>query len=80
MPPDEGKTKYDKYEYYITKVSMDGESHVILSTVGCTEQGIYYDQNVFKGTLSEVLKKAETADNTKHDRLAKILQKIKKGS
>jgi hypothetical protein len=80
MPPDEGKTKYDKYEYYITKVSIDGEPYVILSTVGCTEQGIYYDQNVFKGTLPEVFKKAETTGDTKHDRLAKILQKIKKGS
>jgi len=81
MPPDKGDASFNKYSYYVTPVKIDGEPHTILSTVGHTEQGIYYDQNVFKGTPEEVLAKAKNeTSNKKYDRLNKILQDIKEDS
>jgi len=60
----------------IIGVNIDGESHTILSTVGCNEHKIYYDQNVFKGTPKEVFAKAKNeASNPKYSRLNEILQK-----
>jgi len=81
MPPDKGDASFNKYSYYITPAKIDGEPYTILSTVGHTEQGIYYDQNVFEGTPKEVFAKARNeTSNKKYDRLNKILQDTKEDS
>jgi len=80
MKPDKENASFDKYSYYITKVNIDGESHTILSTVGSVEQKIYYDQNVFKGTMQEVFARAKNdTSDAKYSRLKEILKKTDKG-
>jgi len=78
MPADGTNAKYSKYSYYITGVNLDGESHTILSIVGHSENGIYYDQNVFRGTPEEVFAKSKNLiENQKYKRLNKILRNTK---
>jgi hypothetical protein len=79
MKPDKEDANFSNYSYYITKVNIDSESYTIFSVVGRIWNELYYDQNVFKGTVLEVFAKAinETND-TKYSRLNEILQKAKK--
>jgi len=76
MKPDKDvvNPKFNKYSYYITPVNIDGKSHTILSTIGYKGEEIYYDQNVFKGTLEQTFTKARTTDNAKYSRLKEILK------
>jgi len=77
--PDKENSKYNKYSYYITSVQIDYELHTILSTVGYTEKGIYYDHNVFEGTPQEIFTKAKKeTNNSKFSRLNEILRKMEK--
>jgi len=79
MPADGVNAKYSKYSYYITRVNIDSESHTILSIVGHGENGIYYDQNVFKGTPEEVFARSKgLIGNQKYKRLNKILRNTEK--
>jgi hypothetical protein len=76
MPPGKEYAKFGNYSYYITPVNIDGESNAILSTVGYKGKEIYYDQNVFKGTVQEVFKEAKnTINDPKYNRLNDILRK-----
>jgi len=80
MLPEGDNIKYNKYSYYITRVNIDGKSHIILSTTGKMGNEIYYDQNVFEGTPEEVFSKVGNSEgNSKYERLAKILHNNKKG-
>ncbi|MDR2731953.1 MAG: hypothetical protein LBB36_01910 [Fibromonadaceae bacterium] len=51
MSPDPNRVnpRFAKYSYYITQAKIDGESYIILSTVGYKGHEIYYDQNGVKG-------------------------------
>jgi hypothetical protein len=54
--------KYDRYQYFLTGVKMDGVCYTVLSTVGIHNGNIYYDQMVFpyeKHMLMEEIKKGE---------------------
>ena len=75
MLADKQNSKFNNYSYYITNISMDGNPYVILSTVGYNKYGIYYDQNVFKGTVYEVFTRAKNKTNDpKYSRLSEILK------
>jgi len=81
MSPEGDNAKYHKYYYYITPAKIDGKQYTILSTVGRTDQEIYYDQNVFYGTPQEVFAKVELeASNAKYSRLNAILNKKAKAT
>jgi hypothetical protein len=77
MPPEVENANFNNYSYYITGIYMDGNSFIVLSTVGRTDREIYYDHNVFEGTKNEVFEKAKNAadDDYKYSRLSKILKK-----
>jgi len=80
MSPEGDNAKYHKYSYYITPVRINGKQYTILSTVGRTDQEIYYDQNVFEGTPEEVFAKTEgETSDAKFSRLNVILNKKDKG-
>jgi hypothetical protein len=78
MKPDKVNSKFGKYSYYITKVKIDDQQCIILSTIGNLGREIYYDQNVFIGSINEVFRKAknETLD-LKYNRLNEILRNLK---
>ncbi|MDR2579945.1 MAG: hypothetical protein LBC85_03010 [Fibromonadaceae bacterium] len=78
MAPDKENAKYGKYSYYITGVKIDGEPYTILSTVGYNKNGVYYDQNLFKGTSEEVFEQAKKETDSKYDRLSEILKNTEK--
>ena len=76
LAPDK-KPKFNRYSYYIMQAKIDGESYIILSTVGHMGEKIYYDQNLFKGTAQEVFAKAKNkTNNPKYSRLNEIVQNI----
>jgi len=79
MKPDKENASFNNYSYYISRVSIDCESHTILSTVGYKGQKIYYDQNVFKGTPEEVFIEAKTSIDNKYSRLKEILKDSNNG-
>jgi len=65
------------YSYFITPTNIDGRSHVILSTVRRAGNDVYYDHNVFNGTVAEVFEMAKLyTDNPKYSRLNEILKDV----
>ena len=82
MMPEKENSKYDKYSYYILRVKIEGGPHTILSTVGHNKDGIYYDQNVFKGTPQEIFNEARNTslENAQYSRLKEILKDTEKSN
>jgi hypothetical protein len=70
--------KYGGYSYYITPININGNPYTVLSTVGKNKIGIYYDQNIFEGTIQEVFAKAKNVTDAKYSRLIEILSDTKR--
>ena len=75
--PEKPNSSYQKYSYYITEASIDGNPYTILSTVGKQNNEFYYDQNLFEGTNTAVFNAARNSTDNKYSRLNKILENVK---
>ena len=56
--PNRNETKkgFNEYRRYLTRIKMDGKDYTVLSIVGKSKEGFYYDQQLFLISESEFVK------------------------